>query len=174
MKKLGTRFGFWFVRRNPRLAARWGWKAASNPGRTIRILGVARLAPSGVGHARSAAADPKVRRELHKGKAAAGKAASRLRSAGNVDVLADEKLWRDIRLAALAMSAAYAQAARPPKPRRRMRKIVFTVGLIGAGAYAGYRVTRGGEPEPAPVADAYDQAVEASFPSSDPPAAPIT
>jgi hypothetical protein len=42
------------------------------------------------------------------------------------------------------MAAGYAAAQSPkPKRRRRMRRFMLTVGVIGAGAYAGYRATRG-------------------------------
>ena len=58
--------------------------------------------------------------------------------------LADERLWSELRRAAAAMAAGYAvaQSPQPPKRRHRLRRVVLTVGVIGAGAYAGYRATR--------------------------------
>jgi hypothetical protein len=169
-----SRVGLWFVARYPGTAARLGWMAVKHPGRTAMVVSTARRAPEVARRARAAAGDQEVQKQLRVGRDALGKAAQRLQDTAPADAIADEKLRAELRRAAIAMVAGYA-AARRPKKRRRLRRIVFTVGMIGAGAYAGYRVVSssqrdGAEPEPA--GDGRDETVAASVPASDqPPAA---
>ncbi len=85
---------------------------------------------------------------------ALGAAGSRLRRSDDIaGAMTDEKLWAELRRAAAAMAAGYAAAqAPPPKRRRRLRGLVLTLGVIGAGAYAGYRATRRGSGDDLPGA----------------------
>lgn len=133
------------VRKNPRMAAKVGWKLARNPGRTATAVRVGRSAPNAVRHAREAAADPRVKNHLAEGRDALLSARDRLRGSGDLaDAVTDEKLWSELRKAAAAMAAGYAAAQTPkPRKRRRMRRFLLTIGVVGAGAYAGYKATRG-------------------------------
>ena len=174
MRNTGT--GLWFVRRYPRLATRLGWQAVKHPRRTATIVAAARQAPIVARRARAAAQDPEVRRQVKVGSEALSKAARRLRDSEPGDALTDEKLRTELRRAAAAMAIGYQAAARPKKRRRRLGRTVLAVGMIGAGAYAGYRVVRERQNGAAPAATdddhKRDETLAASFPASDPPPGP--
>ena len=136
-----TTLGLKLARKNPRLAAKIGWKLARNPRRTATAVHIGRSAPEAVRHARLAASDPRVKSHVAEGRDALTAARDRLRGSDDLaGAVTDERLWAELRRAAAAMAAGYAAAQSPqPKKRRRLRRLVLTVGVIGAGAYAGYR-----------------------------------
>ncbi len=176
MQKTSTRIGLWFVRRHPRTAARWGWKVVKHPRRTAMVAAAARQAPYAARRARMVAQDPEVQEQLRVGRDALVKAAQRLRDQETREAIADEKLRDELRRAAEAMASGYAAAAHPKKRRGRFGRTVLAVGIIGAGAYAGYRAVcqmreNGSVPFTAP-ADDRDETLAASFPASDPPPMP--
>jgi hypothetical protein len=141
----GSKVGIWFVRKHPRKAARVGMTLARHPKRTATAVKVGRAAPDIVRKAKDAKDDPRLRDHVVETRDALTKAGNRLRGSNDLaSVATDEKLWSELRRAATAMAAGYAAAQSPkPKRRRRMRRFMLTVGVIGAGAYAGYRATRG-------------------------------
>ena len=141
----GTRIGFWFVRRHPRTAARVGWKLARHPQRTATAVRVGRAAPDMARKAREASQDPRLQSHVQEGRDALTAARDRLRGSDDLaGAVTDERLWAELRRAAAAMAAGYAVAQAPkPKKKRRLRRVVFTLGVVGAGAYAGYKATRG-------------------------------
>jgi ferric-dicitrate binding protein FerR (iron transport regulator) len=106
---------------------------------------VGRAAPKAVRQAKAAAADPRVKGHFAEGRNALLSARDRLRGSNDLaGAVTDEKLWSELRRAAAAMAAGYAAAQAPkPKRRRRLRRLALTVGVVGAGAYAGYKATRG-------------------------------
>jgi len=175
MQKNSTRISLWFVRRYPKTAARWGWRVAKHPRRTAIVVAAARQAPELARRARIVAQDPEVKEQIKVGREALGKAAKRLRDKDARDAVADEKLRDELRKAAEAMAAGYA-AASHPKKRRRFRRAVLAVGLVGAGTYAGYRAVcemqKNGVSPVSRMADDRDETVAASFPASDPPPGP--
>ena len=138
----GSKLGF--AGRHPRTAVWVGWKLARHPRRTATAIKVARAAPEAARRARAAASDPRLQEQVHEGRDALTAARDRVRRSDDLaGVLADERLWSELRRAAAAMAAGYAVAQSPqPKRRHRLRRVVLTVGVIGAGAYAGYRATR--------------------------------
>jgi hypothetical protein len=142
------------------------------------IVAVARKAPSMARHARVAAQDREVRQQFNVGREALGKAAKRLRSSDPGDAVTDETLRAELRRAAGAMASGYQAASRPKKRRRRLGRTVLAVGMIGAGAYAGYRVIRERQDGSAPLSTPndydreHDDTLAASFPASDPPPGP--
>jgi hypothetical protein len=141
----GSKVGVWFVRKHPRKAARVGMTLARHPKRTAAAVKVGRAAPDIMRKARDAKDDPRLRDHVVETRDALTKARNRLRGSNDLASAAtDEKLWAELRRAATAMAAGYA-AAQSPKPKRRrgLRRLVLTAGVIGAGAYAGYRATRG-------------------------------
>jgi hypothetical protein len=142
-----TTVGLRFARKNPRMAAKVGWKLARNPRRTATAVRVGRTAPQVVRHARDAASDPRVKDHIVEGREALMSARERLRGSGDLaGAVTDEKLWSELRRAAAAMAAGYAAAQSPrPKKRRRLRRLLLTAGVVGAGAYAGYKATRGAD-----------------------------
>jgi hypothetical protein len=111
---------------------------------------VGRAAPDIMRKARDAKDDPRLRDQMVETRDALTKAGNRLRGSNDLASAAtDEKLWSELRRAATAMAAGYAAAQAPkPKRRRRLRRLVLTAGVIGAGAYAGYRATRGMNDQP--------------------------
>jgi hypothetical protein len=141
----GSKVGIWFVRKHPRKAARVGMTLARHPRRTATAVKVGRAAPDIVRKAKDAKDDPRLRDHVVETRDALTKAGNRLRGSNDLASAAtDEKLWSELRRAATAMAAGYAAAQSPkPKRRRRLRRFMLTVGVIGAGAYAGYRATRG-------------------------------
>ena len=176
MKQTSTRIGLWFVRRHPRLAARWGWTVVKHPRRTAMVLAAARHAPMVARRTRVAAKDPEVQAQFRVGRDALGKAARRLRDKDTREAVADQKLRDELRRAAEAMASGYSAAAHPKRRRRRFGRAVLTVGLVGAGAYAGYRAVcqmrEDGSVPFTPTADDRDETLAASFPASDPPPGP--
>jgi hypothetical protein len=140
----GSKVGLWLVRRHPRTAARVGWRIARSPKRTATAITVARAAPGAARRARAAASDPRLHEHVQEGRDALTAARDRLLGSDDLaGAVTDEKLWSELRRAAAAMAAGYAVAQSPqPKRRRRLRRMALTVGVIGAGAYAGYRATR--------------------------------
>jgi hypothetical protein len=141
----GTKIGFWFVRKHPRTAAKVGWKLARHPQRTATVVRVGRAAPDLARKAREASQDPRLQSHVQEGRDALTAARDRLRGSDDLaGAVTDERLWAELRRAAAAMAAGYAVAQAPkPKKRRRLRRVVFTLGVVGAGAYAGYKATRG-------------------------------
>jgi hypothetical protein len=141
----GSKVGIWLVRKHPRRAARVGMTLARHPKRTAAAVKVGRAAPDIMRKARDAKDDPRLRDQMVETRDALTKAGNRLRGSNDLASAAtDEKLWSELRRAATAMAAGYAAAQAPrPKRRRRLRRLVLTAGVIGAGAYAGYRATRG-------------------------------
>jgi hypothetical protein len=177
MQKHTTRIGLWIVRRNPRLAARLGWTVVKHPRRTAIVVAAARQAPRLARRGLAVAKDPDVQQQVRVGRDALAKAARRLRDKDARDAVADEKLRDELRRAAAAMASGYAAASHPKKRRRRrIGRAVVAVGIVGAGAYAGYRAVRQTRESEAttftaPVDDR-DETLAASFPASDPPAGP--
>jgi len=141
----GSKVGVWFVRKHPRKAARVGMTLARHPKRTAAAVKLGRSAPDIVRKARDAKDDPRLKNHAVETRDALTSARDRLRGSDDLASAAtDEKLWSELRRAATAMAAGYAAAQSPkPKRRRRLRRFMLTVGVIGAGAYAGYRATRG-------------------------------
>jgi len=142
----GSKAGLWFVRKHPRKAAKVGMTLARHPKRTVTIVKIGRAAPGMARKARDAKDDPRLREHMNETRDALSSASKRLRGSDDLaGAVTDEKLWSELRRAAAAMAAGYAAAQSPnPKPkRRRLRKLALTAGVIGAGAYAGYRATRG-------------------------------
>lgn len=178
MQKPSTRIGLWFVRKHPRTAARWGWKIVKHPRRTAMVVAAAKQAPDIARRAREAAQDPEVQQQLRIGGDALAKAAARLRTTSTGEAMADEKLRDELRRAAAAMTSGYAAASHPKKRRRRFGRAVLAVGLVGAGAYAGYRAVcqmqgDGAAPVATPASDRHhDETLAGSFPASDPPPGP--
>jgi hypothetical protein len=141
----GTKAGVWLVRRHPRKAARVGMTLARHPRRTATAVKIGRAAPDIVRKAKDAKDDPRLRDHVVETRDALTKARNRLRGSDDLaGAVTDEKLWTELRRAAAAMAAGYAAAQAPkPKRRHRLRRFMLSVGVIGAGAYAGYRATRG-------------------------------
>lgn len=141
----GTKIGYWFVRKHPRTAARVGWKLARHPQRTAGVIRAGKAAPGMARKARAATRDPRLQAHVQEGRDALTAARDRLRGSDDIaGAVTDERLWAELRRAAAAMAAGYAVAQAPqPKKKRRLRRLVFTVGVVGAGAYAGYKATRG-------------------------------
>jgi hypothetical protein len=141
----GSKVGVWFVRKHPGKAARVGMTLARNPKRTAAAVKLGRSAPDIVRKARDAKDDPRLRDHVAETRDALTSARDRLRRSDDLaGAVTDDKLWSELGRAAAAMAAGYAAAQDPkPKRRHRMRKLMLTVGVIGAGAYAGYRATRG-------------------------------
>jgi hypothetical protein len=142
----GSKVGIWLVRKHPRTAARLGWTLAKHPKRTATAVKIGRAAPGMARKARDAKDDPRIKNHMVETRDALTSARDRLRGSNDLaGAVTDEKLWAELRRAAAAMAAGYAAAQSPkPKPkRRRLRRVALTVGVIGAGAYAGYRATRG-------------------------------
>ncbi len=146
----GSKAGIWFVRKHPRKAARVGMALARNPRRTAAAVKLGRAAPDIVRKARVAKDDPRLRDHVVETRDALTKAGNRLRGSNDLaGAVTDEKLWTELRRAAAAMAAGYAAAQAPkPKRRHRLRRFVLAAGVIGAGAYAGYRATRGMNNQP--------------------------
>ena len=92
--------------------------------------------------------------------------------------MTDATIRAGLRRAAAAMAGGYQAASRPKKRRRRLGRTALAVGMIGAGAYAGYRVIRERQDRTAPLStrNDYDRerddTLAASFPASDPPPGP--
>jgi len=175
MNRTSTRIGLWFVRRHPKAAARWGWKIVKHPRRTAMFVTAARRAPEVARRARGAARDPEVQEQFKVGRKALGKAAKRLRDSEPRAAVTDETLRSELRRAADAMATGYTAASQPKKRRRRLGRTVLAVGMIGAGAYAGYRVVRDrdiGISAMRSDEDDRDETLAASFPASDPPPGP--
>lgn len=141
----GSKAGIWLVRKHPRKAARVGMTLARNPRRTAAAVKLGRAAPDIARKARAAKDDPRLRDHVVETRDALTKAGNRLRGSNDLaGAVTDEKLWTELRRAAAAMAAGYAAAQAPkPKRRHRLRRFMLSVGVIGAGAYAGYRATRG-------------------------------
>jgi hypothetical protein len=146
----GSKVGVWFVRKHPRKAARVGMTLARHPKRTAAAVKIGRSAPNIVRKARDAKDDPRLKDHVVETRDALTSARDRLRGSNDLaGAVTDEKLWSELRRAAAAMAAGYATAQAPqPKRRRRLRRLMLTVGVIGAGAYAGYRATRGMSDQP--------------------------
>ena len=146
----GSKVGVWFVRKHPRKAARVGMTLARHPKRTAAAVKLGRSAPDIVRKARDAKDDPRLKNHVVETRDALTSARDRLRGSNDLaGVVTDEKLWSELRRAAAAMAAGYAAAQAPkPKRKRRLRRFVLSVGIIGAGAYAGYRATRGMSDQP--------------------------
>ena|SRR5690349_1504487 len=146
----GSKVGVWFVRKHPRKAARVGMTLARHPKRTAAAVKLGRSAPDIVRKARDAKDDPRLKNHVVETRDALTSARDRLRGSNDLaGVVTDEKLWSELRRAAAAMAAGYAAAQAPkPKRKRRLRRFVLGVGIIGAGAYAGYRATRGMSDQP--------------------------
>jgi hypothetical protein len=140
------------------------------------MVAAAQQAPDLARRARIAAQDPEVQEQLRVGRDAIVKAARRLRDQDARDAVADEKLRDELRRAAEAMTTGYAAVSQPQKRRRRFGRTVFAVGLVGAGAYAGYRAVcemrKNGSMPVTTAADDRDETLAASFPASDPPPMP--
>ena len=146
-----------------------------HPRRTAMVAAAARQAPYAARRARMVAQDPEVQEQLRVGRDALVKAAKRLRDKEAREAIADEKLRDELRRAAEAMTSGYAAASHPKKRRRRVGRTLLAVGIIGAGAYAGYRAVcqmrEDGSVFTTP-ADDRDETIAASFPASDPPSMP--
>ena len=152
-----TRMGLWMVapvsepRRPGRMARR-----SSTRGRTAIVIAAARQAPDrrpahpgrGAGSRGEEAVQDRTRR------ARQGRHGGCATSTSPPTRLADQKLHAELRLCGGGDGVGLrGPAAHPKKRRRRVGRTVLAVGMIGAGAYAGYRVVRetrqnGAEPMP--------------------------
>jgi hypothetical protein len=108
---------------------------AKNPGRTRRSVRTAILA-------KQLRANPKARKQLKAAVVAASAAAARARKLGPAKAANDQRILDELRAAATAMASGLAAGQAPAKKRRRIGKLVVSVGMVGAGAFAGYRAYR--------------------------------
>jgi hypothetical protein len=86
--------------------------------------------------------NPKAQRQMKDAAIAASAAATRARKLGPARAMNDQTFLEELRTAATAMASGIATAQAPTKKRRRIAKLVFGGGIVGAGAFAGYRVYR--------------------------------
>jgi hypothetical protein len=109
---------------------------AKHPARTTRNARRAAIL------ARQLRRNPKARKQLRAATVAASAAAARARKLGPAKAASDQKILNELRAAATAMASGLAAAQAPAMKRRRMGKLVVAVGVISAGAFAGYRAYR--------------------------------
>ena len=115
---------------------RFAKSMAKSPKRTTRVTGNGRRA---AGWTQQMRTNPKAQRQVKTAVIAASAAAARARKLGAARAVNDQTFLYELRAAAAAMASGIAAAQAPKKKRRRFAKLVFGVGMIGAGAYAGYR-----------------------------------
>jgi hypothetical protein len=118
---------------------RFAKSMAKNPKRTTRVTGSSRRAAIWAQQLRT---NPKAQRQVKAAVIAASAAATRARKLGAARAVNDQTFLDELRAAAAAMASSIATAQAPTKKRRRIAKLVFGVGMVGAGAYAGYRMNR--------------------------------
>lgn len=118
---------------------RFAKSMAKNPKRTTRVNGSSRRAAM---WAQQMWTNPKAQRQVKAAVIAASAAATRARKLGAARAATDQTFLDELRAAAAAMASGIATAQAPKKKRRGIAKLVFGVGMIGAGAYAGYRMNR--------------------------------
>jgi len=118
---------------------RFAKSVAKNPKRTSRVNGSSRRAAIWAQQMRT---NPKAQRQVKAAVVAASAAATRARKLGAARAATDQTFLDELRAAATAMASGIATAQAPKKKRRGIAKLVFGVGMVGAGAYAGYRVYR--------------------------------
>ena len=114
-------------------------KSMANPKRTTRVNGSSRRAAILAQQMRT---NPKAQRQVKAAVIAASAAATRARKLGAARAVNDQTFLDELRAAAAAMASGIAAAQAPKKKRRRIAKLVFGVGMVGAGANAGYRMNR--------------------------------
>jgi hypothetical protein len=73
---------------------------------------------------------------------AASAAATRARKLGAARALNDQAFLDELRAAAAPMASGIAAGQAPKTKRREIAKLFVGVGMVGPGAYAGYRVYR--------------------------------
>jgi hypothetical protein len=118
---------------------RFAKSMAKNPKRTTRVNGSSRRAAIWAQQLRT---NPKAQRQVKAAVIAASAAATRARKLGPARAATDQTFLDELRAAAAAMASGIATAQAPKKKRRRIAKLAFGVGMVGAGAYAGYRMNR--------------------------------
>jgi hypothetical protein len=128
-----------FAIRNRKPLMRVARAAARRPGRTAAVAaGVQRAKVT----AERFANDPQAKRQGRIAVSAAGRAAKRARELGAARAATDPGVLGELRAAAAAMSAGLAATEHQHSRRGRIGKIVVGAGMVGAGAYAGYRAHR--------------------------------
>jgi hypothetical protein len=112
---------------------------AKNPKRTTRIDASSRRTAI---WARQMRKNPKAQKQVKEAVIAASAAATRARRLGAARALNDQAFLDELRAAAAAMASGIAAGQAPKKKRRGIAELFVGVGMVGAGAYAGYRVYR--------------------------------
>lgn len=87
-------------------------------------------------------ADSHVQAQARRAAGAASRAIGRTRRVGVAEAASDRRVLSELRAAAEAMARVAANAKTPKQTRGRAANVAFGVGMIGAGAYAGYRAFR--------------------------------
>jgi hypothetical protein len=118
---------------------RFAKSMAKDPKRRSRVNASSRRAAI---WAQQMRASPKAQRQVREAVIAASAAAVRARKLGAARAATDQTILDELRAAAAAMASGIATAQAPKKKRRGIAKLVFGVGMVGAGGYAGYRVYR--------------------------------
>jgi hypothetical protein len=118
---------------------RFAKSMAKNPKRTTRVNGSSRRAAIWAHQMRT---NPKVQRHVKAAVIAASAAATRARKLGAARAATDQTFRDELRTAAAAMASGIATAQAPKKKRRGIAKLVFGIGMVLSGAYAGYHVNR--------------------------------
>lgn len=118
---------------------RFAKSMAKKPRRTTRVNGSSRRAAMWAQQMRT---NPKAQRHVKEAVIAASAAATRARKLGGARAATDQTFLDELRAAAAAMARGIATSQAPKKKRRGIAKLVFGVGMVGAGAYAGYRMYR--------------------------------
>ena len=118
---------------------RFAKSMAKDPKRRSRVNDSSRRAAIWAQQIRT---NPKAQRQVREAAIAASAAATRARKLGAARAVNDQTILDELRAAAAAMASSIATAQAPKKKRRGIAKLVFGVGMVGAGAYAGYRVYR--------------------------------
>ena len=147
--------------------------AAGRPQRTATVLNNGRRLRA---TAKQLRANPKAQRHAREAARAARRAVTKGRKLGVSRAVTDQGFLNDLRAAAGAMSRGVAAAQTPPPRRGRAARLVFGVGMVGAGAYAGYRAyraqpaTHGLTPAPDGGAVGHTHRPEGPDPADTPPA----
>ena len=128
-----------FAIRNRKPLIRVARAAARRPGGAAAVAtGVKRAKVT----AERFANDPHAKRQGRLALDAAGRAAKRARALGATRAATDPGVLREFQAAAAAMSAGLAATEQQHSRRGRIGRLVVGAGMVGAGAYAGYRAHR--------------------------------
>ncbi len=112
-------------------------------------------------------ADPDVRAQVRRAASAGSRAVARTRKVGVADVFGDQRVLSELRAAAEAMASVAAASHAPKHARGRIARVGFGVGLVGAGAYAGYRAFRS-QPTQTRVATPHQEPPTSGTPTTEP------